>query len=196
MTGKVHVTIGVASLGLFCLQYPHGFEFAGSTVYPAVGLVTAAFGSYLPDIDMERTHMGSQHKITSKVVNKVGGGHRGITHTLLVPAIIALLMYLIGTKLYIPFITASFANIVISGLMSILFGVEYGYCMHIFADMFNGKGCPILWPIVRKKIPGILDLPSEGFGAWAFAVILIFVQAGLLFTIGGLSDVISRFIVW
>ena len=179
MQGKVHVFIGVASLAAFCAVYPTGFEFADSTILPEIGLFTAAFGSYLPDIDMQRTHMGAKHKVTSKVVSKVGGGHRGITHTLLVPALLALAMWAIPTYLnLVPLINTA--------LMSILFGVQFGYCMHIFADMFNGKGCPILWPIVRKKIPGILDLPSEGIGAWLFAIVLVGIEAAFVLHLGGL----------
>lgn len=197
MTGKVHVAIGTSSLLAFCIVYPKGFEFAGAHVLPYVGLVTAAFGSYLPDIDMQRTHMGAKHKVTSKVVSKVGGGHRGITHTLLVPAIMAVLMFLVGTyfakpdflpalnSTLIPFLRISLKHGISSILMSLVFGAEFGYCMHIFADAFNGKGVPLLWPISKSKV-SFADFPSEGFGAWAFAVILAGIEFAIVAHLGGL----------
>lgn len=183
MTGKVHVFIGVASLATFCAVYPKGFEFASATVLPEIGLISAAFGSYLPDIDMQRTHMGSKHKIASNIVNKVGGGHRGVTHTLLVPALLALAMWLVGTKLTL--LAFPMSKYVITFLMSVLFGVEFGYCMHIFADLFNGKGCPLLWPVSPTKIH-ILDLPSSGFGAWLFGIILVAIEVAFVLHLGGL----------
>lgn len=149
-----------------------GFEFAGAKVIPVIGMVTAAFGSYLPDIDQQRTHMGQKHKVASKVVNKVGGGHRGFTHTLVIPAILAALIWYVGTSLTQPLL----ASIV----MSLLFGVEFGYVMHIFADLFNGKGCPLFWPLIKGKVH-VMDLPSSGFAPYVFAIILLGLIGFLLF---------------
>lgn len=173
MQGKVHVAIGVASVACLCVKYPGGFELFDVNILPAVSLFTAAAGSYAPDIDMQTTHAGRKHKIASKVVSKVGGGHRGITHTLLFPAIIAYLMYF--TKGYL----AEYNNLA-SILLSLLFGFEAGWCMHIFADMFNGKGVPLLWPIVRNKI-SLMDLPSSGVGGWLFAIVFVGLMAVLTF---------------
>ena len=95
-------------------------------IIPAIGIITAAAGSYAPDIDMQRTHAGQQHKTASTVINKVGGGHRGITHTLLVPAIVAALMFAINMYLVdLPNMTTV--------ILSILFGYEFGYVMHLLA---------------------------------------------------------------
>lgn len=175
MQGKVHVLIGAGALALLCVKYPTGFEFAGARVVPAVGMVTAAFGSYLPDIDQHRSHMGQKHKVASKVVSKVGGGHRGFTHTLVIPAILAALIWYIGNNLTQPLLS--------SALMSLLFGAEFGYTMHIFADMFNGKGCPILWPLVKGKIP-LMDLPSNGVVPYIFAILLLGLFGFALFGAG------------
>lgn len=195
MTGKVHVFIGVSSLAAFCCVFPKGFEFAGATVLPEIGLVSAAFGSYLPDIDLQRTHMGSQHKVISKAVNKVGGGHRGITHTLLLPVIMAVMMWVTGMfapklnipalRTIIPLLNMPLYSVLASVLMSIIFGAEFGYLMHIFADCFNGKGCPLLWPISQSKI-SFMDIPSEGTGAWIFSVLLISIEFATVAYLGGL----------
>ena len=164
MQGKVHVLIGAGSLALLCVKCPTGFEFAGAKVIPAIGMITAAFGSYLPDIDQTRTHMGQKHKVTSKVVNKVGGGHRGFTHTLVIPAILAVLIWYVGTHLTQPLLS--------SAVMSLLFGVEFGYTMHIVADMFNGKGVPLFWPLIKGKVH-IMDLPSSGGVPFVFAILFL-----------------------
>lgn len=176
MQGKVHVAIGTATLLCMCVKYPAGVEMFGVNILPEIALLTAAAGSYAPDVDNPRTHSGMKHKVTSKVVSKVGGGHRGITHTLLVPAIVAAIMY--GTS----YSLGVYQNIS-TLLMSLLFGFEMGWCMHIFADLFNGKGCPVLWPFTKKKIH-IMDLPSSGIGAWIFAVIFITIM--VLITCGGM----------
>ena len=178
LNGKVHVFIGAASLAAFCVAFPTGFDFFDTRVLPEIGLVSAAFGSYLPDIDMGRTHMGMKHKVASKVVSKVGGGHRGVTHSLLVPALFAVAMWAVATYFtaipYLPTI-----------VMSIIFGAEYGYLCHIIADLFNGKGCPILWPISKSKI-SLADLPSTGIVPWIFAVIVVAAQFALVLHLGGL----------
>lgn len=172
MQGKVHVMIGAGSLALFCVRYPQGFEFANTQIIPIIGLMSATFGSYLPDIDQQRTHMGQKHKITSKVVNKVGGGHRGFTHTLIIPILVGILMWIIGSKIEI--------RLLASLLMSLLFGFEFGYVMHIFADLFNGKGCPLLWPLMQGKVH-IMDLPSSGAVPYIFAVIFLLLFGASLF---------------
>ncbi len=172
MQGKVHVMIGTGALAIMCVKYPQGFEFAGARVVPFIGMVTAAFGSYLPDIDQARTHMGQKHKVTSKVVNKVGGGHRGFTHTLVIPILLGIGMWMVGTQLQSAWLA--------SALMSLLFGVEFGYLMHIIADLFNGKGCPIFWPLMQGKVH-IMDIPSSGVVPFIFAVIFLFLYGVVVF---------------
>lgn len=176
MQGKVHVAIGMGSLALLCVQHPTGFDLGPMRILPEIGLVSATLGSYLPDIDMQTTHSGSQHKIASKLVNKFGGGHRGITHTLLVPVIVFALMLTVSSFLS----GFTYLNLLAS---SVLFGFEFGYVMHLFADMFNGKGIPLLWPLSPSKIH-ILDLPSSGIVPWIFTVLILGIEG--FFVFGGL----------
>lgn len=165
MQGKVHVAIGTATVVCLCLKYPAGLDIAGMHVLPVVSLFTAAAGSYAPDIDMGTTHAGKKHAVASAVVSKVGGGHRGITHTLLAPVLLFLgLCFVRGFLVDYKYITTVLA--------SLLFGFEVGWIMHIFADLFNGKGCPLLWPISRSKI-SVMDLPSSGFVPWIFTAVLV-----------------------
>lgn len=172
MTGKIHVVIGTGTLALLSIKtLGSTMNFFGTDIYPVVGMITAAAGSYAPDIDMQRTHAGRKHRVTSKVVSKVGGGHRGITHTLLVPACLVTLMYVIG---------AYTDGAIASALMSLVFGYAFGYIMHLFADMFNGKGIPLFWPVMRGRVH-IADVDSDGWQAWAFCIVFLIVAGFIIF---------------
>ena len=63
---------------------------------------------------------------------------------------------------------------------SLCFGWEWGYLMHLVADMFNGKGIPLFWPLLKSKVH-IMDLPSSGFVPWIFAVLFIALFGYLIF---------------
>lgn len=164
MTGKIHVFVGTSTLALLCVKAPAGFDMLGMHILPEIGLLTAVAGSFAPDIDLARSHSGMKHKVASKVASKVGGGHRGFFHTLIIPLICAFLMYVIPIYIH--------SQVLCTVLGSLLFGWLYGYVMHIFADMFNGKGIPLFWPLMKGKVH-LLDVPSDGFGAWAFAAICV-----------------------
>lgn len=173
MQGKVHVVIGVTTVACLCVKYPTGIELFGMNILPEIALVTAAAGSYAPDIDMGRTHAGQKHKVASKLISKFGGGHRGITHTLVVPLILGIIMFMMNQWLApYPYICMI--------VQSLLFGFEAGWVMHIFADLFNGKGVPLLFPLSTSKIH-VMDLPSSGFGGWMFAVIFVGIMAVITF---------------
>lgn len=131
MTGKVHTICGVSVAVATTICFPE-LHIMSATIYPAIGIVAAVPGSLLPDIDIERSKLGSKHKWLSKHLT-----HRGITHTLLVPMIIFGLFFLLQAVPIIP---------------SLLFGFEIGYLAHILADMFNKKGVPILWPFTKAKL--------------------------------------------
>ena len=173
MTGKVHVTIGCATAMCLALKYPTGLNISGINIVPVLALVTATAGSYAPDIDMGRTHSGMKHKTASKIISKVGGGHRGITHTLLVPAVVGAFMWFVSSYL-------SAYPYLCSTICSLCFGWEWGYLMHLVADMFNGKGIPLFWPLLKTKVH-IMDLPSSGFVPWVFSAIFIAVFGYLIF---------------
>lgn len=172
MQGKVHVAIGtVTAVGLI-VAFPKGFEVLNVNMIPLISLATIEAGSYLPDIDMGTTHSGRQHPLVSKAISKLGGGHRGVTHTLVVPIILIILVRAIGLYLGDLHYLASL-------LGSLIFGFFVGWVSHIFADLFNGKGCPLLWPIMQGKVH-IMDLPSDGFVPWVFTGVYTLCEAFLL----------------
>lgn len=177
MNGKIHVAVGVTTLAALCVKYPEGFEFFDVTILPQLGMLTAAVGSYGPDWDLKAMHYSQGKKgiakkvaqVKTKAVNKVTGGHRGILHTLLVPTLLTLLITAVNT--YLPTLP-SLATFV----QSLLFGFWFGWIMHLFADLFNGKGIPLFWPLMRNKV-SIMDFESDGWQAWSWFLI----YSGLLF---------------
>lgn len=163
MNKTVHTIAGAVPFLILTVVQPTGFEFMDVTVLPSVSLLASAFASPLPDFDTKPMHYSQGKKGlakvaakgASKVVNKATGGHRGITHTLLFPAIFFALLYYINATMPVSSSITKF-------IFSIVFGLFSGWTLHIFADLFNGKGCPIFWPLIQSKLH-IMDIPSVGF---------------------------------
>lgn len=156
MTGKTHVLLGTATMAAIALKNPSGLEVFGVTVMPVLSLLTVSAGSYGPDIDIEQSKLGHKYRFLSKHMK-----HRGITHTLLVPAILLSLFY-----------TCS----IIPPVASLIFGFLVGWVTHIFADLFNKKGVPVLWPFSSTKY----HLASFKTGTWHEFVFIIIWLGGLL----------------
>ena len=131
MTGKVHAILGTTTaIGVaICVK---DFTLLNGVISPWIGVLGSTAGSYFPDIDISQSKMGQKHKWISKHLT-----HRGITHTLLGPVILTVLMVVLGFLPVLP---------------SLIFGFVIGWLAHIFADMFNLKGVPLLWPFVKTKI--------------------------------------------
>lgn len=132
MTGKVHCICGVSAAAAAAICFIPTLDILGTTVYPILGVVAAFPGSLLPDIDIQQSKAGSKVKWLSKHLK-----HRGITHTLLFPALLAVLFFFVKDIPLVP---------------SLIFGFEIGYVAHIVADLFNKKGVPLLWPVIPTKI--------------------------------------------
>ena len=89
--------------------------------------------------------------------------HRGIMHTLLLPALAG-----VGYAL--------FNN---AGVRGVLIGFILGYTSHLFADMWNPEKCPLLWPLTKKPIGiGIARADSK------FAVVLSYLFTGGFICLG------------
>lgn len=129
-----------------------GLDFGSYSVIPFISILAAPMGSYMPDIDLHRSKMGSRHKWISKMLT-----HRGITHTLLVPAILLLLQYWLMS---IPIVL----------LPDLIFGFNVGWVVHIAADMFNKKGVPIFWPLTK----GHVHIASVLTSSWQETVFIPF----------------------
>ena len=95
-------------------------------------------------VELKNSTLGQKLRMISHLFR-----HRGLTHTLLFPVLLTLLM--MGLK-------AQGMAVV----PELLLGFNVGWVTHIIADAFNHKGVPILWPIVRKK----LHVASVHIGTW------------------------------
>lgn len=151
MTGKTHAACGLTTMAVITATHLSGIDIAGHTYQPAIGLFSVVVGSYMPDIDIQRSHMGKRHKIVSKMLT-----HRGITHTLLIP-----------TVLLIAMLAAASNNIPV--LPELVLGFNIGWVLHIVADLFNKKGVPLFWPILRKKV----HIARVLTGSWQETLFLI-----------------------
>ena len=79
--------------------------------------------------------------------------HRGIMHTLLIPAVLLF--------------AAQFAAGVY--FMILVYGFVAGYISHIFADILTKRGCPVLFPLTTKSI----NLTGIRTGSYAEKVLVI-----------------------
>lgn len=134
MTGKTHALCGTVTMLAITAVNLSGFQLDGHTYLPAIGLLSVAAGSYMPDIDIHRSRLGQQHKFISKHLT-----HRGITHTLLFPLVLTVVM-LMTAAAKIPV------------LPDLIFGYTVGWVAHIAADLCNRKGVPLFWPFYKKRV--------------------------------------------
>src|SRR5690349_13307896 len=90
-----------------------------------------ALGSLLPDIDEPRSFIGKKSLGISEVINQKYG-HRGLTHSLFIWAIITIILLLIPNHFFI--------------------GLSLGYLFHIAGDYFSKSGLPLLLPFNTKRL--------------------------------------------
>lgn len=144
MSGKTHVICGTTALIALAIKYPDILQNFGTNMSPFLGLVSVAPFSKIPDVDLATTSYGKKYPIFSKIFS-----HRGMTHTLLFPAVLMVVLEMCGALAMNS--TSKSESMVLGIFASILFGGFVGWIVHIVADAFNKKGVPILWPLTSKK---------------------------------------------
>lgn len=189
MTGKTHMICSTAAVSVYALAHWRGVDIGGVEMLPALFVAPAAVGAYMPDMDIQQSRLGSKFKFLSKNMK-----HRGITHTLVVPTVLAIAAFtmqsrsasifvsiLVGILMMMLFdkkigtrkkgkvakvldiftskigVFATIAMVIMSWFKpsigsSILFGLFLGWTLHIFEDMFNNTGCPILYPLAKGRV--------------------------------------------
>lgn len=172
MTGKIHATAGVvfglASVVLlnqishedvlgfstalnvneiFHRDFIHNEHIVESLKNIGLVLFLSFVGSLLPDIDHPTSTASKKmfllslpYRILQFIFGKIKFtkdfvGHRGITHSLLFLSIPIILMLFVFQS---PYLKAS------------MFGLGVGIFSHIFMDMLNPHGVPILMPLSKK----------------------------------------------
>jgi len=72
--------------------------------------------------------------------------HRGIMHTLIIPIFAAVATIYISDRYF----------------LMLLYGFLAGYVSHILADCMTTKGCPILFPLMKKNIKFLSIITGSG----------------------------------
>lgn len=158
--GKTHTLVGVLSLVTFSVCTSQTLTMGVNTITPIIGVVTATIGSLAPDVDIEGSTASKKVPLLSKVLT-----HRGITHTLVMP----LVMYALLTSVSLNTFVAS-----------LVFGLLFGWVMHIATDLLNRKGVPLFWPIITQKVH-IACIKTGTFQETLFSI---------LFTVGCLAIIV------
>ena len=104
-------------------------------------VLTVLFFSLFPDIDETRSKIGSKNKVLSKTINFFFG-HRGIFHTIWIPALLFLVLILLNVKAIIGI------------------AILIGYISHLFLDAITKQGIKPLYPIYNKRINGFIKTNS------------------------------------
>ena len=185
MNATTHAVFGVAALAGAALVT--GAE-PPAYVYPA-----AVAAAWLPDIDNPRSTLGNGlNRLKNPVLNLLTRplswvlrttsfvlvrtvGHRTITHSLFGVLLFALLVLLLLGR---------FPNLALA--------LVAGYASHIFADAFNMRGVPLLWPVGKpfRILPG--GVRSGGAVEVAVALVaLAFTLYALLLLYPGLRGAIG-----
>ena len=126
MNIKSHLTYGIAAGALVAITVP-------CPAVAKIGVISvSAIASLLPDADLPTTKIGRKLWIISNLLNKLFG-HRGFIHS---PFCCSLLSLLIKENFANEWLWISFAA---------------GYGSHIFLDLFNLPGVPLLYPITKKR---------------------------------------------
>lgn len=118
-------------------------------VIAAVGLIAIAIAKW---------------KIENSKSFRWAAKHRGLMHTLLVPAICVILYYACSFGLW----------------RYVILGILIGYLSHLFADMQTVEGCPILFPFTCNNIR-IMKLVTKDSKCTIFAYIDAAIFIGLAY---------------
>ena len=81
--------------------------------------------------------------------------HRGIMHTLILPAFLFAATYFVSEPTFKILVT----------------GLAIGYATHLLADMLTIKGCPIFFPFSKKSI-NFLEIKTGSGGEYVAAAIM------------------------
>lgn len=174
-----HSIVGVSTAALVATVMPNmETQVFGVPLMPVLFVVPALLGSIAPDYDLIMMRLAKKKDLASKAITAVNKAsnvlkpdevkrmtsHRGITHTLVFPLIFTGLIFYVSQVIG----TGMVATVLASGLV----GLIIGWLSHIVADMFNKKGSPIGWPVIRAKIH-IATFKSGTWQEWVWLVLYL-----------------------
>ncbi len=192
MTGKTHITLGVAGTVALLVLSNRSIE---SSTYI---LGASVLGSLVPDLDHPSAKLNQKilpvkNSFFKKVIYLIIGGillyfdtkirsrfltllgitiiltglsrHRGFTHSILGLAMFSLTSYL-GAVYY--------------GIGNIYTGFIAGYAIHLIADFFTNSGIELFYPL-SKKCKSPITVTTGGLGENLILLISILYLSGVVF---------------
>lgn len=166
MNYKTHITGGIIAGSIVAIKINP------EPKYLPIILGAAALGSLIPDIDHRNSYLGRRFKVTSYITSKAFG-HRGAVHAPILMGLVNFGLYLMA-KLFIGDIFL---------LKEIFISLYGGILSHLFLDMFNKTGIPVLYPFSGKYISFAnvkVNSLSEKIIRIGLYVVLIYCQINLM----------------
>lgn len=154
MTSKSHIVVAILATTAYA-------EFANIELVQAVpAYLMSFFFSLVPDIEEPNSYIGRKLPFISiplKHIFRVK--HRGVTHSVVVPALIfGVVLSIIGLK--------SESNIYL-----LVVGALIGWVSHIILDFFSDGGVELFWPISNSRfrlLPYVLQVKTGGIFEYLF----------------------------
>ena len=166
MTGKSHLLIGLMSTAAVHRIY---FNLADNWLEVALVGAVAAVGALLPDIDSDESTIrqatgtarsnGCIGRVASALL-RVFGGHRVLTHTLVMWLALSAIAWFVGNAL---------------GVNALAVAFSVGYLSHLIADAVTVDGIPALWPISQRRVcllPSFIAVRTGGIFEYGLLVVM------------------------
>lgn len=155
MQARNHIPFAMSWWWLYCLSTDQPIE--------AVGMMAAAVGGLLPDIDHPKSALGRRIPFISIPLSYLVG-HRGVTHSLM--AVVVMLILL------------SLAAFTMDTRIALLVApVCLGYLSHIAGDAMTPSGVPLLWPNRKRYTLNLFKttsvLESVFVGMFTISVVVL-----------------------
>ena len=148
MTGRTHDMAAITALGIIVLAMP-ARDISLGTAF--IAIFANLVGGITPDIDQPTAPFWRNLPIGGifgRIVDRLLGGHRFITHSLLGAALIAYLAHLLLNFLH-PIMTGVDARLVWLAFV-------IGLASHLIMDSFTKEGVPWLLPVpIKFGIPPV-----------------------------------------
>ena len=186
MIGRTHALAAFTALGVV---YFGGSVQTMSLATVLVGLLANQIGAIAPDIDQPTAPLWRNLPIggmIGKIIDRLLGGHRFLTHSLIGLAIFGGLLHLL-LVLWQPIMSLVNIDLVWAAFM-------IGMLSHLVMDSFTKEGVPWLLPIpVKFGLPPIRSLRiTSGKKIENFIIVPGFVAVNIFFYATHYSQLISR----
>ncbi len=116
-------------------------------------ILSVYIGSSIPDIDLQKSHIGNKFPNLSKQIHK-NFGHRSLTHSLIFLYLLIGIIT-ISNNLFRGLFTYFYHEFNLEIYITTLrLGIAVGFLSHIILDMLNSRGVLLFYPITKQiKFP-------------------------------------------